>query len=462
MKNFTTFAHTFALAIALSLPSSSLADNKSPDAAPAPAPEQAEAKPAADAAAKPDAKDAEKKEGEKEAAPAAPVATEPAELDFTAQNLTLKIRAQMEEIDKQFALIKEPTSMLSSMIESRKERIEQSIVRINETALELAALQEEFNQTNTGAYNFKCETDLDRYKYTQDGLAAYKSMMMDLKDRNFARKAMGINKFAAYQETFMGIEGYEDAFRFYALNVEGLHKKWMKAKESEEKKRERYADKKRELAEEADERDLDRLRKKAEAAGYNLDEDWYSPEPKNLAMLDEMTTRSTRAVREIEHQRKDKVQKGTGSVSPLIVTFWAKMDEVRNLMVSGDLEGAKDLLSSDPSFDNVLRLDRRLFPEEYCAPLREDYRDLEDAIRDRGRDKKRLEYKLESKTSQLEREVDNAQSQISAILEEIEKELALQNETDAEEAVQMSEADRIKASKEADQENVATDKEVKK
>ncbi len=462
MKNFTTFAHTFALALALGLPSTSLAD----DAAPADKP----AEPAATTAEKPadaktdapaDAKaDGEKKDGDKADETAAPA--EPAALDSTAQNLTLKLRDKIDEIDKQFALIKEPTSMLTSMLESRKERIEQSLVRINEIALELSALQEEFNKTNTGAYSFECETDEARYKYTQDGQAALKLLVADLRDRNYTRKAMGLTKFEIFEENFKGIDGYEEAYKLYAITVEGLHKAWTKAKASEEKKRARYADKKREMAEEADERDFERLKKKAEAAGYDLDKDWYCPESKNLVMLEDATSHSNRAVRELEYRRKEKPQKGVGEVSPLLIEFWLKMDEARNLMVSGDLDGAKKLLESDPSFDNVLRLDRRLMPEEYCAPMRDDYRDLENAIRDRGREKSRLEYKLESQTNKLEREIDNAQSQINAILEEIEKELALQNETDAEEAVQMSEADRLKASKEADKENSDTEDDKKK
>lgn len=348
--------------------------------------------------------------------------------------------------------------MLSSMLESRKERIEQSLIRIDETALELAALQEEFNKTNTGAYSFTCESDEDRYKYTNDGEAAYKLMMNDLKDRSLVRKAMGLNKFEIFEENFMGIEGYEEAYRIYALTVEGLDKKWMKAKLTEEKKRDKLAEKKLEALEKADDRAMEILSKKAEAAGYDLSKDWYCPEAKNLAMLDDATSHSNRTVREIERRRKDKAIKGVGAVSPLIVAFWAAMDEVRNLMVSGDLDGAKKLLESDPCFNNVLRLDRRLFPEDYCGPLREEYRDLGNTIRERERDKRSLEHKLETQTNRLEREVDNTQSQISAILEEIEKELALQNETDAEEAVQMSEADRLKASQDADKENTSSTK----
>ncbi len=465
MKTFTTFIHTFTLTASLCLATASLAAEETttdkvpaePSAATQPPADSVQ--PAGEAKQEGDTKEGDIKEGEqkegeaKTATDAQPATTEtPAVLASTTSNLTHKLRSQIEEIDKQFALIKDPSSLIISTIKSRKSYIERSLTRIDKLALELSELQEEFNQTSTGSYNFECETDEVRFKYTNDGSAALNSLLNDLKERNYNRKALGLNKFEAFRKNFMGIDGYLEAYKIYAYNIIGLQKKWEKMLSTEVKKRSRYNDKKLEAALVAEEEDTEKMEHALEAAGYDITKDWFNPDSKNTILLKRMIVRSTRAMRDIESSAKESDKEGTGAVSPLIVDFWAKMDETREMMITGNLSGAKETLSSDPCFDKVLKLNRDLLPEDYCAPMRNDYRDLRNEIDNRLRNQSKLEYRLESKNNYLEREVDSAQSQIQAVLEEIEKELALQNETETEQATHLSQADRLKASQEADEE----------
>lgn len=455
MKTFTTFARSFTLALALGIPATAFAE------AEADKKQQAQTRTTESGNAE-DEKNAQtdsKSEANPDGQSTQAVPADEPELESTTQNLIHKLQQQIDEIDKQFTQINDPSSLLVGMLKSRKSRIEEYLVRINELAVDLAALQEEFNETNTGAYEFTAASDEERFKYTIEGTAAYNAMMNDLKEKNFARKALGLNKFEAFEETFKGIEGYTEAYKIYVYNVDGLQKKWAKALATEQKKRERYNEKKLELTENADDKELEVMSRKAEAAGYNMSDAWYNPSIKNVVMLEAMTQRATRTMREIEYRKKDKALKGIGKTSPLIVEFWAKMDEARDLMVTGNLAAAKKIIDEDPCFNNLLRLDHRLLPEEYCSPLRDESNQLKAEINKRSNSKRNLENQLENKIITLERNVGNAQSQIDAILEEIDKELALQNETDEEEATVMSEADRIKASNEADAESNSSETE---
>lgn len=446
MKTFTTFVQSLALGATLTLVPASLAATQE-----APAPTASpEDQPAAD---KPEgeAKEGEAKEGE-----ATPDAPPVAEADTssgpasTTLNLVYKMRQQVKLIDEKFAQITSPSPSLKSLIKSRKSRIEYSLERIEQKTADLAEVQEAYNQTNTGAYAFQHETSESRFKYTNEGQAAYKAMINDLKDRSIARKVMGLNKFETYAETFKGIEGYEEAYRIYTSSIVTLNKKWAKVLEAEKKKRERYNDVKIQSLEESEAREIERYEKKAEAAGYNLNKDWFNPSLKNIQMLEMLVTKSSRMVREFENKKKDKPQAGIGCTPDILETFWKKMDEAREMMVSGNLDGGKEFLEKDPAFNALMRLSRDIFPEEYCAPIREEYRDLQTEMRKRATEKRRLQYSLERETNLLEREVDAAQSQIDAVLEELEKELALQNEGDEDEGVKMTEEDRIKASEDAD------------
>lgn len=425
MKTFTTFIHSLALVATLGFTSTSLADAS------------AETKPAEEAASTAEAPAAD----DSSSGPAS-----------TTNNLIYKMDQQMDLIDEKFALIKKPDSSLKRSIDSRKSRIESSITRIENYTADLAEIQEEFNETNTGAYAFEQETAEDRFKYTNEGQAAYAAMINDLKSNSIARKVMGLNKFEAYSLKFQGIEGYEEAYKIYTTSVTALYQRWTKVLAAEKKKRERYNDAKLEALEKSEALEYERMEKKAEAAGYDIDRNWFNPSLKNVEMLETLISKSSRLVRQFEYAKKDKPKAGVGCTPPLLEAFWQKMDEAREMMITGNLEGAQTFVENDESFNDLLRLSRDVFPEEYCSPLRDEFSKLKTEIRKRATSKRKIEYSLERQTNLLEREVENAQTQIDAIIEEIEKELDLQNESDAENAVQMTEEDRIKASQEADDE----------
>lgn len=403
-------------------------------AKPAPAPDQTAgakaSKGAKDAKDAPkDAKDAkeEPKEAAAEDAPK-PADAKPAEAEGqkTAVGKPMetcnRLRARMEEAEKELAAISKPSRQLQSRCKSTKSYVTSQLERMEAAATEIAQLQEKLDGATAHDYQFTIVPADQRDKYVQDGLAAHKAMLTDMKEKKKSRKIRGLDKFEIMRERFQGMPEYKEADAWYEQTLKDLERAWTKMKAAEEKKREKLQSAKRQKMEEDDDKGFEKLEKLLKEDGDDIAQVWYQPEPRNMRMLDNCLNKVRDALRRRE-TTKERQAEYIGCVPGLLTKFWDGMEKSRQALVSGNTEAASERLEEiDDVFNTIIRLPRNVMPEEYKEPLRKQREHLQREIRNRESEASRLARTLDSKLSSLERDRDNVEARIDSLMDDIAEE----------------------------------------
>ncbi len=412
------------------------------DATKAPEAEPAPAEPAQDTPA--EGKPAEQSQAT-ESAPAPSENTAAEANNGQVQNATLRLREKLKDIDGQYASLRSPTKSLTRRMNFTRERIVSSLEKLDKQALKIAELQQEFNKAGSGEFNFAIVNEEQRTQYERDGAAAYKAMVIDMKETPGARKVGGIDKFEIMRDRYQGIPEYKQAYEWYLKTLHSLDNKWGKMLDNEQKRRKAYAPAKKLAMSEADERELEKLRKAFEADGEDIAAVWFNPRPRNMEMLKLANNKVHDALRRNEHAT---LNEAVGTVPALLRQEWEVMDKARALMMEGRLEQADDELRKDASYDLLRRLHPSIFPKDYRDPIMEQRKVLEDEIRKRTRSVRSTKTMLEREASQLERSTGSAEAQINALLEEIQRAKDLdagENTVDMEESMAEPEGEETPA-----------------
>lgn len=336
-----------------------------------------------------------------------------------ATDETLRLRQKLEQLDTQLATLKKPSASLKSMSNNTKQRVTKNLADMDKLVQEINELQQKFNQTGSGDYTFEIVPVEDREKYEQDGSAAYKAMMIDMKEKKRSRKVGGLDKFEIMENRYQGIPEYPSARNAYIKTVRVLEKQWKKLLADETAKRRNMASAKKASMLKADQGELDKLEAYFEKQGEKIAQVWYNPSKRNLRMLQDCVNKAEDVMRRNERTQADE---HTGKVPDMLKEFWNMMDQTRQKMISGDLEGANKTLKEDKIYRQIVQLRQNLLPTEYSTPIKEQYKALTDEIKKRSRDFRTLKISLERKTSQLNRAIAGAESQIDNVLETISRE----------------------------------------
>ncbi len=392
----------------------------------APTPQPEEAAPAAEAPAQEAAAPAEAEAKPAEAAAAAEEQPAPAAQpaptiieNRQAQNASLRLREKLASADEEYKALRAPSRALERRMSSTRERIVGMLDKLDQQALKVAELQQEFNSSGRGEFEFKLVSEEQRTQYQRDGEAAYKAMVIDMKEKPGARKVGGIDKFEIMRDRYQGIPEYKSAYEWYIKTLHALDKKWAKMLENEQKRRKSAPPAKKSAMAEADKVELSKFTAALKADGDDIAATWFNPRPRNMEMLKLATHKVSDALRRNEGAQLDEA---VGTVPSLLNQFWIAMDDARRLMVEGQLEQAEDVLKKDASYDLLRRIHPNIFPKEYREPIMEQRKVLEDEIRTRKRNVRGTMTKLEREASQLERSAGSAEAQINALLEEVRRE----------------------------------------
>ncbi len=348
-------------------------------------------------------------------------AIESSEKTAKAKDATLRLRDKLAKVDAEFNSLTKPTSGLKSACRNGKSRVERDLEKMDKLALDVANLQEQYNN-NSSEYVFSHVTPEQRNAYVMNGQAAHKAMLVDMKQRKGARKIGGLDKFELMRDRYQGLPEYKQAYEWYEKTLSDLEKKWEKMQANEEKKRKKLMSDKRDAMREADEKEFEKIIAQLKKEGEDVSGVWINPNPRNLKMLQTALNKVKDAKRRSEY---NKMSEHVGTVPSLIDQFWGAMDEARRLMVSGDFNGAEEMLDNDPAYKTINSLNRQLLPEEFKKPIVEERRALEQEIRKRSRSHNTLKNQLERKIAELERATNSAESQLDALLEQIEREKEL-------------------------------------
>ncbi len=394
--------------------------------APKPAPAAPEAVPAAEGPKAegdtPAASEEKKEEGaaaEEQPAPAPAEGEQQAQDDGQAQNASLRLREKLTGVDNAYAELRAPSKALSRRVSVTRERIVNSLDKLDKQALTVAELQGQFNQAGHGEFTFDIVSTEQRSQYQRDGEAAYQAMVIDMNEKQGARKVGGLDKFEIMRSRYQGIPEYKQAYEKYIRTLKALDKKWTKMLATEEKRRKSAQAAKKAAMADDDEKELEALRASFEREGEDIAAVWYNPRPRNIAMLKSACNKVAGALR---HNESTKLDDAVGTIPSLLNQFWEAMDNARRHMVAGELDQAEDVLKKDGSYDVLRRMRADIFPSDYREPIMEQRKKLEDEIRDRKRDSRNIKTKLEHEASALERAAGSAEAQMNALLEEIQRE----------------------------------------
>lgn len=377
--------------------------------------------PAADSA---DAAKPEAKEGEEEAAPTENTAdkVDNASTD-NVQDATLRIREQLKLIDTKLAELSKPSRSLVSSCNNTKNRVNGNLPAMDKLAKEVVELQEEFRRAGAADYTFTEVTVEHREDYAKDGAAAYKAMEVDMKEKKSKRKVGGLDKFELMRDRYQGVPEYKQAYAKYLKTLKDLSKKWKKMLETEQARRKGFAPAKKDAMDKADQEELDKLEEYFSKNSEEIATVWYNPTPRNMAMLRNCVNKVEDALRRNKDNRD--MEKECGTVPTLIAQYWQVMDEARQALLSGDLEGAERMLKDDGNYKVLVRLKPALLPSEYKDPITKEHSNMLQEIQKRERAYRTTKSSLERKSGTLERMISSAQAQIDNAIAAIEKEIDL-------------------------------------
>lgn len=349
------------------------------------------------------------------------------------QGIAENLRSRLALLDSELATLTKPSRSLLSRCNNCKNSIARKMPNIDKLAVEVAELQSKFNDPASSAFEFTLIANHDRNKFVKDGQAAYKAMLVDVKEYKNKRKVGGLDKFEVLRERYQGIPEYKEAHKWYMDTLRTLQKRWTNLQAAEQKKRNRMQGARRTDQMELDQQQYERIKQELEKEGEQIALVWINPPKSNLTMLNLGVQRVKDALRRNENGLKDE---NIGTVPPLLVTVWESMDKARELMIRGNYEEAEATLKNDSAFAKLIKLNRQIFPEDYMKPLREQRQLLEREITKRERENKSLERNLSNKQKLLNRDSDWANSQIDAALEQIAREKEADTQTSSVELVE--------------------------
>ena len=348
------------------------------------------------------------------------------------------LKGKVAEVEKKKAEIKEPSRNFTSRYNSTYNTVEKSLQKIEVACEEIDALQAEYDALTSLPFEFEIVPQNERNKYAVDGKAAYDAMVMDMNQKENARKIGGLDKFEALRESYQGIPEYPEAYNWYIKTLKSLDAKWEKAIAGIEKKRKKMSESKLADLEKKEQAEYDKLEEQLEEDGEHIAQVWYNPRRNNLVML----KNCKRKVEEVLRRNKNhKPLEYTGKVTELISGFWASMDKARELMLAGKYEEAREELEGNEDFKKIIRLHKNLLPEEYKKPLRDQREALNKELKDRINKRRNLQRTLDSKRAALTRLTETTESQISRLSEMVDDELAQQKEAEAEESAEEKKAE---------------------
>lgn len=337
-----------------------------------------------------------------------------------AKDATLRLREMIATMDSQMAKISKPSRALTSQVSQAKRRVTAQLEDMDKRSLEVARLQEEFNKAGAEDFTFDKVSADQRTQYVRDGEAAYRAMKLDMKEKKGRRKVAGLDKFEIMRERYQGIPQYKEAYEWYVKTLYALQKKWTNMHKKEEVARQRLQSDKRSLRSRQDDAEYKEIEQALKDEGDDIGKVWFVPPSRNLKMLAISVNKVKDAIRRNEDRPLDKE---VGTVPALLEGYWKNMDEVRMAMITGNLEGAEQLLQKNASYDTIVRLKTYLLPHDYRNPLIEQHKEIEKAIRARSRNYVNLKRQLERATASLDRVTNAAKAQLESAMSAVQREL---------------------------------------
>ncbi len=341
-----------------------------------------------------------------------------------ASDLTINIRTQIDQIDQKLEILEKPTPSLIGLIEARRQTLLEQLAKLDQSALELARLEEEFRAALVADYQFTGITPEQRTQYLTDGMVIYDAMMKGFEESSISRQIDGLNYFETLNDNFQGIPNYAKAQDLYYKTLEKLIKQWTRLKEIEDRKRSRMTENRLKQLKEREDKLLEELGEKLKEDDIRsaMTERWIPPYKKSYFMLTSILSRAESTLRNRSTKGPDKDElPAEGGVVSMLEQVWLELDAVRQKMCAGHYDEAQEMLTENENYRKLLRLNRYILPEKYRAPVVEQYAALRNENMKRQRAHRSREIDLTRRINTLQRSVDSCEAQIKAIYREIDR-----------------------------------------
>ena len=281
-----------------------------------------------------------------------------------------------------------------------------------------ATLQEEYNKAGSSPFEFTVIPRNEREKYRTDGEAAYKAMLIDMKEKKNSRRIGGIDKYEIMRERYQGIPEFAAAHESYMKTLTTLERSWIKMKAEEEKKRSKLTSAKSDAMKAEDLKDYNKLERYFAETDEKIATVWFNPNKRNLRMIEHCLNKATSALRGAkDFKLDDKV----GCTVDMLSSFWMGMDNVAAQMERGEIDSSLESLKGLDVYQNILSLRSNYLPSEYRQEMQEQYRAVEREITERRRTRQNASRTLERALNQKEREFNIADGLIESLINEIQR-----------------------------------------
>lgn len=372
------------------------------------------------------------------------------EADDTADESKLidTLHKRIEAVDKEFSELASPSESFSSRYKRFQDDASERMKKIEGYKQQADELVEKKRQIVTAEYEFTVIPPADRDLYEREGSEMVKKTRALLAGKSDADLVEGLQLFEKMSETHQGMPEYKELSSIYQRTLVKLEKKWDGIRSRIKKDRQKMTSSKVDKMVENETLMYERLAKKMDAAGKNIEEDWFAPQLTNTVMLD-------KALERLKRVKQTTVNRGDEPVNvpELLRKYWEFMDSVRDTMVQGKLEDALNMFTQDDAYRSLNSVGRYSLPENLKEDIRKQYENLRSEMHKRQNNFRSAEREETRAISAFEREARSLESRIDRMHEDIGHE----KEEEARRAEEAAEAAAREAERKAEEEREAAE-----
>lgn len=328
-----------------------------------------------------------------------------------------KMRAEIEEIVKEFREIKEPTKSKVSHFERSKEVAEENFKNAEKYIESIRSLNETLTELTSKEYALQRISHEQLDVFLAEADAALNDALRAMGKKSDEIKLTGLELFEKAADKYRGSGMFGYALRKYRSIVTKFEKEWSRTKGVLERNRLKLLDSVREKAEASEKIQLAKLEQRMKSADKDFNKDWFIPRPNsNLLMLEQACEHAKKALAALERVEGDE---GMGQLPQLLEDYWNTINRGINLMRSGEFESAESLLKDAEVFQNISHLSEPCLSMEMRRMLSEQVRDLNSEIRNRRNEVRRSKQRIERDETNVQRALDVAASAIERMRDDV-------------------------------------------
>lgn len=347
------------------------------------------------------------------------------------------IRAKMKKLEEAFAQLHKPNRFAISQHDKALEEAKNKLKSIEESQKKLDELKVRKENAISADYAFGVMPVENRDKYEREGGEMATKVASALKGKSEAERLTGLAQFEKLRETYQGLPQFKDVRALYLKTVNAFDKKWTGFAERLKKDRQKSANTngRNDKLLELEERQYEKLARKMEAAGGNIDEDFFLPVPTNARMLEKALARLKRS----SQNSLNKVQENVEDVVTLFKEYWTQMDTARERMLAGEYAEVLTILNESEPSQALCSVSHYVMPQEYKELIRKQNEELRNEVRRRQNELQNIEREEGREKNVIGRELTSITLRLDRAIESLVEEKALEVRREEEAAAEAAE-----------------------